>query len=143
MTFIAVCVATLRVVAASFALYNIGWSASGARHLMRGRFQPPEIYMSVVFWFSTAVIVFQLVYLTGRQPGWQLLSYTILATSMGLATVGHRLGGAMKARQFYATYDHLGVATAMVDLAKVDAAAAEQLAAEARRLTAKAVLANV
>ena len=143
MTFIAICVAVLRVVAASFALYNISWSASGARHLMRGRFQPPEIYMSVVFWFSVAVIVFQLVYLTGRQPGWQLLSYTILATSMGLATVGHRMGGALKARQFYSTYDHLGVAVAMVELARVDGEAAERLASEARRLTVAAVLADV
>lgn len=136
MTIIGILVMILRVVAASFAIYNIWWAAAGARDLMRGRINPPEIYLSVVFWFSVAVLVFQASYAAGGQPGWRLLSYVILTVSMGLAAFGHRLGATMKARRFYATYNHLGVATAMVDLARVNPAEAERLADEARLLTA-------
>ena len=140
MTIVDAAVLILRLIAAGLAAWNVTWTISGARELMRGRVRPPEIYLSVVFWFSVAVLTFQCSYLAGQTPNWRLLAYTLLAVSMGLAAVGHRLGATLKARQFYSTWDHLGVATAMVDLAKLDPAAAERVADECRRLTAQTMV---
>ncbi|MEZ0496740.1 hypothetical protein [Sphingomonas sp. IW22] len=61
---------------------------------------------------------------------------------MGLAAVGKAQGAKMKAQQFYHAYDHLGVAMATVDLARVDAAAAGRMAEECRRITAERMLAG-
>ncbi|WP_267395591.1 MULTISPECIES: hypothetical protein [unclassified Sphingomonas] len=129
-------VIALRIVATAFALWNVRWAASGALELMRGKLRPPEIYLAVVFWMSVAVLVFQASYIVGQTDGWRLFAYTILTTTMALGSLGHVLGAPYEARQFYATWDHLGVATAMVDLARVNPQAAERIAEECRHLTA-------
>lgn len=142
MTPLADIVLTERFAAAALALWNLKWSARGAASLMRGQVRLPEIFLSFVFWMALAVLVFQASYLSGPTEWWRLFAYTVLVIAMGLAAVGHHLGAKMKAAQFYAAYDHLGVATAMVDLARVDPAAADRMADECRRLTAVRMIAN-
>ena len=136
MTSVDASILALRAVAAGFAVYNIWWTLPGARTLLKGSLSPPALYLAVVFWFSAAVIVFQCVWLSGRVPVWQLLAYSILAGSMALATIGHRLGMSLKARNFYRIYDHLDCGLAIIDYEVVDPEGAADLARECRRRTA-------
>ena len=135
MHLVAAGVITLRCVASAVALWNISWSASGVYDLSRGQVRPPAIYLSVVFWMSTAVLAFQGGYLAHRPVIWQLFCYSLLTTAMGVAAFGNRLGDKLKTRQLFAMYDHLDIALAVTDLARVDGDAAARMAAEARKLT--------
>lgn len=142
MTAIAAIVIGLRVIAGALALYNLWWSASGALALMRGRIRPPEIFLSFVFWMATVTLVFQASYLSGQTDWWRLAAYTVLVVAMGLAAIGYAQGAKMKASAFFDAYDHLGVAMSMVDLARIDPAAAAEMADECRRRTASRMLAR-
>ncbi|WP_294357177.1 hypothetical protein [uncultured Sphingomonas sp.] len=141
-TAIAAIVIGLRVIAATLALYNLWWSASGALALMRGRFRPPEIFLSFVFWMAMVTLVFQASYLSGQTDWWRLAAYTVLVVAMGLAAIGYAQGAKMQASAFFDAYDHLGVAMSIVDLARIDPAAAAEIAVECRRLTAARMLAR-
>ena len=79
-------VLTLRVVASLLAIWNLRWTFRGAVDVMRGGFRPPALYLSVVFWMSVAVLVFQASYLSGQTPTWRLFAYVLLTRLLGEQT---------------------------------------------------------
>lgn len=123
----------MRAAAAVLACWNACWSFRGARDLARGSFSPPSFYLSVVFLTSMMTISFQLSYAFGVTELWRAFSFSLLIAALLLAAIGHRRGHALKAQQLHHMYDHLDLALAITDLARIDRAAAERLADTARQ----------
>lgn len=135
-------VEVMRAVAATIACWNVAWSVRGARDMARGRFSPPAFYLSVIFLTSLMTVSFQLSYLFGVTELWRSFSFSLLISALLLAAIGHRRGHALKAQLLHHMYDHLDLALAITELARIDRGAAERLADTARQEIIRATVAH-
>ena len=132
-----------------FALAVMWWSFRGVRELAQGKFWPPSFYLASVFWFGFGALSFELAHVAqvfrAEQAAigwWRIVNFTAILIGLLCAEIGHRRGDALKARQFYRLYDHLGEALAIVELATIDPEAGRRIAEECRQMTVKAMLAD-
>ena len=136
----------LRWTAFAIACWNLGWSYPGVCELARGKVWPPSLYQSQVFWVSGGTASFALARLFGVSSGgggselWRAFAFVLLIVGLGSAAIGHHQGSSLKARKFYALFNHLDLALAIIGLARIDPARAEAMADECRqRVAASAV----
>lgn len=127
------------------ALYNAAWAAPAALRIFRLQLDVRIATHLVFLLASVSFVIFQATYFwTGgsTNPGWSAPGRTLgLALQFFACAVMAWLGGQYRLyRGFASVFSHPGEALAMSDLARVDPQAAEQMADQCRRLTAKAII---
>lgn len=130
----------LRAVVLGLALRNLWWSFPSARALLKGTFDPVTIVVATIFWASATAVTFQTAYFVGVGPMWRLAATIVLAISMALAALSHKISIISHSKKLGIIYDNIEVVLPIAELAKVDPAAALRISEECRRLTAGAIL---
>lgn len=126
----------LRGMLLALSAYNICWTAPGVATVFRGRFAPLAVFQAAIFWLAAGTLAFQCFALFGQPTqGTRIASGLTLLIGLGAAA-------SLRARvkhltKFGRLLGNVEVAMAMVDLATVDATAANIKAAECRALTAR------
>jgi hypothetical protein len=130
----------LRVVVLLLSLWNLWWSFPSARALLRSNQDPITIVVATIFWASATATTFQVAYFVGVSPVWRLAATIVLAISMTLAALSHRISIIANSNKLEAIYDHLEPALAIAELAKVNPDAAKAMADQCRHMIADSLI---
>lgn len=113
----------LRLLIIPLLVYNMSWSFSGFRELIKGNSYPTSLYQTVVFMFTGASLGYAILTFFGRMVSewslpWSLAFQCMILLGSIAALIGRKVSITVDFERFYwlFTSDNLDVATRMAEL---------------------------